>query len=152
MQQWLSFHQEGYFIFSRVAVEHQNLHLVRRHHLVADISDYASQWELITITKSQKRQTFLLADSDRLRSPYLQRCAAHSSINFISIFSTKKAVSIIARGKWWKPRMTYSSSGTQVYMMKSLLLPLRPKEGTRGCVTSPLWISSGRRQFILAFI
>ena len=120
MRQWLSFHQEGYFIFKfylRVAVERRNLHLVQRHHSVADISDYSSQWELITITKRQKWRTFLLGDSDRLRSPYCQRCAAHSSVNFITIFSTKKAVSILERGKRRRTRTTYSSSGTQLYMI-----------------------------------
>ena len=151
MQQWLSFHQEGYFIFSffpQVAVERWNLHLVQRHHLVAVISDYSSQCELITTTKSQERQTFLLGDSDRLRSSYFQCCTAHSSVNFISIFSTEKAVSILARGKRRRTRMTYSSCGTQLYTIKSLLLPFWPKEGTRSCVTSLLLISSGLRHFM----
>ena len=96
----------------------------------------------------KKRRTFLLGDSDRLRSPCLQRCATHSSGNFISIFSTEKAISILARGKRRRTRATYSSSETQLYTIKSLLLSFRPKEGTRSCVTRPLWISSGRRQFL----
>ena len=35
-----------------------------------------------------------------------------------------------------------SSSGTYLYTIKSLLLPFRPKEGTRRCVTSPLCMYS----------
>ena len=135
-------------VFLRVTVERQNLHTVRRHHSVANISDYTGRRELITVTNSQERRTFLLGDSDRLRSPYLQRCAAHSSFNFISVFSTEQAVSILAREKRRRTRTTYSSSGTQLYMIKSILLSFRPKEGTRKCVTSPLCISSGRRHFI----
>ena len=100
----------------------------KRRHSVAYISDYSSQRELITITKSQKWRTFLLDDSDRLRSPYLQRCTTHSSVNFIFIFLTKKAVSILARGKRQRTRTTYSSSGTQLYTIKSLLLPFQAKE------------------------
>ena len=107
-------------------------------HSAANISNYSSQWELITITKSQKRRTLLLGDSNRLRSPYLQRCTAHSSVNFISIFSTEKAVSILAWGKRQRTRTTYRFSETQLYMTKFLLLPFQPKEGTRSCATCPL--------------
>jgi len=127
------------------------LHLVRRHHSVTNISDYSSQLELSTITKSQNRRTFLLGDSDRLKSPYLQRCATHSSVNFISVFSTKQAISILARSKRQRTGTTYSSCGTKLYTTKSLLLPFRPKEGTRSCVTSPLCIYSRCHHFISGF-
>ena len=72
----------------------------KRNQSVANISDYTSRWELITITKSQERRNFLLGDSIRLKSPYLQRCTAHSSINVISVFSTEQAVSILCEKLW----------------------------------------------------
>ena len=74
-------------VLSAGAVERRNLHQVRRHHSVANITDYSSQWELITITK---RRTFLLGDGNRLRSPYLQHCTVHSSVNFIAIHLDRK--------------------------------------------------------------
>ena len=54
----------------------------------------------------QERKTYLLGDSDRLRSTYLQRCAAHSSVNFIPVFSTERAVSILLQGKQRRTRTT----------------------------------------------
>ena len=106
---------------------------------------------VITITMSQKRQTFLLGDSDRLRSVHLQRCATHSSINLTTTTTRLldwMAVSILVWGKQWRTRMTYNSSGTYLYMIKSLLLLFWLKESTRRCVTSPFWISSGHCHFI----
>ena len=92
---------------------------------------------VITITVSQKWQTFLLADSDRLRSFYLQRCTTHSSINF-TITTTRlldwMAVSILVWGKRWRTRTTYISSGTLLYMIKSLLLLFRLKEALEGAL------------------
>ena len=77
---------------------------------------------------SQERQTFLLGNSDRLRSPYLQNCAPHSSVNFIPVFWTKRAVSILVQGKCRRTRTTYNSSVTQLYTIKFLLLPFQLKE------------------------
>ena len=57
-------------------------------------------------------------------------------------------VSILVQGKRRRTRTTYSYSGTQLYTMKSLLLRFWPKEGTRSCITSTLWISSECRHFI----
>ena len=110
---------------------------------------------VITITMSQKRQTFLLGDSDRLRSVYLQSCATHSSINFTATATRLldwMVVSILVWGKWWRTITTYNSSGTQLYMKQSLLLrTVSAERGTRRCDSSPLWISSGRCHLTLAF-
>ena len=78
-----------------------------RNQSVTNISNYSSRWELITIIKSQERRTFLLDDRDSLKTPYLQRCTTHSSVNFISVFSTEQAVSILAR------KTEYYESGFQ---------------------------------------
>ena len=69
-----------FYFFLQVTVEYWNLHPVR-----TTISDYTSQWELIAITKSREWWTYLLGNSDRLRSLYLQHCAAHASVNFIFV-------------------------------------------------------------------
>ena len=99
----------------------------------------------------KEQERFLMGDSDRLSSPYLQCCTAHSSVNFILVFSTKRAVSILAQGKRRRTKFAYNSSGTQLYMIKFLLLQFQPKEGTRRCVTSPLWILSGCRYLGIRF-
>lgn len=59
------------------------------------------------------------------------------------IFSIQRAVSILLQGKRQRTRTTYNSSGTQLHTIKFVLLPFWPKENSRRCVTSPLWISSG---------
>ena len=74
--------------------------------LYQSVTKACSQWELITITMSQEQRTFLLCDNDRLRSHYLQRCAAHSSINIVPVFSTEQAISILAQGKRRRTRTT----------------------------------------------
>ena len=70
----------------------------------------------IAATKSQECESFLLGDSDRLRSLYLQHCAAHSSVNLMPIFSTEQAVSTLAQGKRRRTRTFYNSSTTQLYL------------------------------------
>ena len=90
----------------QVAVELCILYPIQRRHSVSNISDYITQWELITIRKFQMNEPSYWV-------------TAHLSVNFIPVFSTEPSLHKAKEQK--QPTNLLENSCTQ----KSLLLPFQ---------------------------